>query len=91
MQMSDLNEAIEQLAKASSVRWYGHVLRKDKNNYLKRALHANVKWKMKRGRPKKTWLKSVVRQSRKVGQNVGDAKNRSRLRLGVNTIYRMMR
>ena len=38
MQMLDLNETIDQLAKANSVRWYGHVLRKDKNNFLRRAL-----------------------------------------------------
>ena len=30
MQMLDLNETIEQLAKASSVRWHRHVLIKDK-------------------------------------------------------------
>ena len=34
MKMLDLNEIMDQLARASSVRWYGHVLRKDKNNFL---------------------------------------------------------
>ena len=38
MQMLDLNETIDQLAKANSVRWHGHVLRKDKTNFLRRAL-----------------------------------------------------
>ena len=38
MQMLDLNEAIDQLAKANSVCWYGNVLRKDKYNFLRRAL-----------------------------------------------------
>ena len=33
-QMLDLSETIDELAKANSVRWYGHVLRKDKNNFL---------------------------------------------------------
>ena len=37
MQMLDLNETIYQLANINSVRWYGHVLRKDKNNCLRRA------------------------------------------------------
>ena len=37
MQMLDLNETIDQLAKASIVRWYGHVLRKDKSNFLRAA------------------------------------------------------
>ena len=31
MQMLDLIEAIDQLANANSVRWYGHVLRKDED------------------------------------------------------------
>ena len=38
MQMLDLKETLDHLAKANSVRWYGHVLRKDKNNILRRAL-----------------------------------------------------
>ena len=37
MQILDLNCTIDQLAKAKTVRWYGHVLRKDKNNILRRA------------------------------------------------------
>ena len=85
MQMLDLNETIYQQAKANSVRWYGHVLRKDKNNFLRRTLVR------KRGRPKKTWLEAFVEQSGKVGLNVSDASNRSRWRLGVNTISRVMR
>ena len=38
MQMSNMIETIDQLAKANSVRWYGHVLRKDKNNLLRMVL-----------------------------------------------------
>ena len=91
MQMLDLNETIDQLAKANSIRWHGHVLRKDKNNFLIRALDLRVRGTRKMGRPKKTWLIAVVEQSRNVGLNVGDANNRSRWRLGVNTISRMMR
>ena len=91
MQMLDLNETIEQLAKANSLHWYGHVLILDKNNFLRRALDLKVKGTMKRGRPRKTWLKTVVEQSGKVGLNVSDANNHSRWRLGVNTISRMMR
>ena len=34
MQLLDLNDTMDELAKANSVRWYGHVLRKDKNNIL---------------------------------------------------------
>ena len=91
LQMLDLNETIDQLAKANSVRWYGHVLRKDENNILRRSLDFRVKGTMKRVRPKKTWLIAVIEQSRKVGLNVSDVNNCSRWRLGVNTISSKMR
>ena len=42
MQMLDLNEAIDQLTKVNSFRWHGHVLRKDKNNVLRKALDLRV-------------------------------------------------
>ena len=91
MQMWDLNETIDQLVRANCVRWFGHVLRKDKNNVLRRALDLKVKGTRKRGRQKKTWQKAVVEQSRKVGQKENDANNRSRCRLGVNTTLSKMR
>ena len=78
MQMLDLSETIDQLAKANSVRWYGHVLRKDKSNFLRRALDFKVKGTRKRGRPKKIWLKAVVEQSRKIALNASDSNQRSR-------------
>ena len=37
------SNTIDLLAKANSVRWYGHALRKDKSNFLKRAPHFVVK------------------------------------------------
>ena len=60
MQMLDLNETIDQRTRASSVRWYEHMLRKDKSNFLRRALDFKVKVKRKKGRSKKTWIKAVV-------------------------------
>ena len=64
-----------------NVRWYGHVLRKDKNNFLSWALDLSVKGKRKRGRRKKTWLIAAKEQSRKVWLCEGDANNRSIWRL----------
>ena len=63
MQMLDLSETMDQLAKANSVRRYGHVLRKDENNYLRRVLDVKVKGTMKRDRPNIAWLRAVVEQS----------------------------
>ena len=46
---------------------------------------------MKRYRPKKTWLRAVVGQRRYVELNESDANNRSRWRLGANTISSKIR
>ena len=89
--MLDFNETIDQLAKANGVSWYGHVLRKDKNKFLRRSLDLRVKGTRKRGRPWKAWLRAVVEQSRIVGLNENDANNCTTWRLGVNAISRMMR
>ena len=38
MQIFNFDEATDQLAKANCVRRYGYVLRKGKNNFIRRAL-----------------------------------------------------
>ena len=91
MLMLDLNETIDQLAAANSVRWHGHILRKDKKNFLRRALDFEVKGMVKRGRRNKTWLRTVVEQSIKVGLSESDHNNRSKWSLWVNTMSNMMR
>ena len=37
MQMLSLEEAVDRLAKANGVRWYGHVLRREDGHVLRRA------------------------------------------------------
>ena len=53
---------MDQLAKANGVGGYGHALRKDRNNFLRRALDYRAKGMRKRGRPKKTSLEAVLGQ-----------------------------
>ena len=48
-----LNETIDQFAMANSVRWYGHVLRRD----------FEVEGQKKKGRPKRIWEKQVEEES----------------------------
>ena len=57
MFMLDLNETIDQLAIANSVRWYGHWLRRDDGHVLIRALDFEAECQRKTGRPKRTWKK----------------------------------
>ena len=41
--------------------WYGHVLRKDDDDWVKKCMEYEVEGSRPRGRPKKTW-KEVVRE-----------------------------
>jgi len=49
-----LRETVENLAKASSVRWHGHVLRRDEDDALRNAPGFKVKSQRKQGL-RKTW------------------------------------
>ena len=42
MQMLDLNEEKDMLARSNSIRWYGRVLSKDMNNFLTSAFDFRV-------------------------------------------------
>ena len=53
MQLLDLNGTIDQQTRATSVRLHGHVLTKDKNNFLRSTLDLKVKGVRIRGRPRK--------------------------------------
>ena len=70
--MLRLNEAIDQMSMANSVRWYGHVLRKEDGNALRKALYFEVEGQRKKGRRKRTWKKQVKEESVKVGLRRGD-------------------
>ena len=62
------------------LRWYGHVLRKDDEDWVKKCMEHEVEGSRPRGRPKKTW-KEVVRedcQARKL--NKEDAMDRCKWR-----------
>ena len=49
MEMLGLKETVVQMAKANGVRWYGHALRRDDGNVLRKVLECEVKGKRKRG------------------------------------------
>ena len=55
MDMLGLNESLHRMAKASSMRWYGHVLRKEDENVIVKVLKFKVNGSNGRGRPKQTW------------------------------------
>ena len=51
IEMLGLKETLDRIAKASGVRSYGHVIRRDDDNILKKAMMMEVNGKRKRGRP----------------------------------------
>ena len=55
MKMLGLKETLDRMAKANGVRWYGHVIRRNDDNILKKATVMEVNGKRKRGRSKPTW------------------------------------
>ena len=58
-----LNEAMDQLVMVNSVRWYGHVLRREDGHVLRKALDFEVEGQRKKGRRrghgKCRWRKKV--------------------------------
>ena len=81
-----LTEAVDQLVMANSVRWYGHVLRREDGHVLRTALDIEVKGQRKKGRLKRTWKKEVEEESVKVGLRREDALCRSKWSADVNRI-----
>ena len=57
--MLGFNETIDQLAMANSVHWYGHVLRREDDHVLRRALDFEVDGQRKKQRWKRTWKRQV--------------------------------
>ena len=74
------------MAKASSMRWYGHVLGKEDENVIVKALNFKVSGSRERGRPKQTWKKQVQNEMKKNGLVKEDACNRTNWRGVVKTM-----
>ena len=81
-----LKEAINHLAMANSVRWYGHVLSREDGHILRRALDFEVEGQRKKGRPRRMWKKQVEEESMKVGLRRTDVLCRSKWSVSINKI-----
>ena len=45
MEMLGLKETLDRMAKANGIRWYGHVIRRDDDNILKKTMMMEVNGK----------------------------------------------
>jgi len=59
------------------LRWYGHVLRKEDNDWVMKCMEDEVEGAKPRGRAKKTWRKIVEKGCKACGLNREDAMDRS--------------
>ena len=91
MEMLGLKKTLDRMTKANRVRWYGHVIRRENDNVLKKAMMMEVNGQRKRGRPKMTWKRQVEESVKKVGLKIEEAADRTRWREGVRAIAEGMR
>ena len=86
MDMLGIKKSLDRMAKASSIRWYGHVLRKADENVIVKALKFEVSGSRGRGRPKQTWKKQVENEMKKNGLGKEDGCDRTKWRGMVKTM-----
>ena len=68
-------EKISDVMSCSRLRWMGHVLRKEGNDWVKKSIEMTVEGSRGRGRPKMTWEKVVERDMKVRGLVRNDAKD----------------
>ena len=61
MSLLGLNDTLDGLASAIGARWYGHALRRDDGDVLRRTLGFKVTGRRGRGRPNMTWKSIPIR------------------------------
>ena len=64
---------ITSLLQQNRLRWYGHMLQKDDNDWVKKGMEHEVLASRPRGRSKRTWLEVVQRDCQVRGLNEDDA------------------
>ena len=91
MSLIGLKNTLDELAKASEVRWYGHVLRRDNGDVLRRAFDFEMAGRRGRGRPNMTWKRQVEEHANWIGLKRKDAIDRVKWRNGVYELSRSTR
>ena len=85
MSLLGLKDILDGLARASGVRWYEHVLRRDSAEVLRRALDFEVVGKRGRGRPHMTWKREVKEYIDKI-ELKKDANDRTKWCSGIHEL-----
>ena len=69
-------ECVENKIQRGRLRWFGHVERKEENNWVKKCTRMNVIGVVDRGAPRKTWRSCVKRDMKAMGIKEEMAKDR---------------
>ena len=80
-------EPITTFIRCSRLRWYGHVMRKGDEDWVKKYMEYRVERRRPVGRPRKTWLESVELDMAKLEIDKEDVHDRSKWRI-VNVMKR---
>ena len=91
MSFLGLKDTVDGLARARGVQWYGHILRRDSGDVLKRTLDFEVAGRRGRGRPNMTWKRQVEEHVKQIGLKREDANDRVQCRNGVYELLRSTR
>ena len=86
MDMLGIKESLDRITKASSRQWYGHVLRKEDENVIVKALKFEVSGSRGKGRPKQTRKKQVDNEIKKNGLGKEDSCDRTKWQGVVKTM-----
>ena len=90
METLGLKETLDKMAKVNGVLWYEHVVRRDDDHVLKKALMLEVNGQRNRERPKQIWRRQVEEIVDKIGLEVDEAANRTKSKEGVRVIVEGM-
>ena len=81
-------EPITTFIRSGRLRWYGHVMRKGDEDWVKKCIEYRVEGRRPVGRPRKTWLESVEVDMAELEIDKEDVHDRSKWRRIVNVMKR---
>ena len=70
-------EGVEEVVRRGRLRWFGHVERKEADDWVSKCRNLVVVGGVKKGRPRKTWMECVKEDMDECGLKKEDAQDRS--------------
>jgi hypothetical protein len=77
---------IGEVLRRSRLRWFGHVMRKDDEDWVKKCMDLSIEGPAPRGGQRKTWRRTVGDDMRYKGMKAVDCENRPRWRKGLKKL-----